>query len=107
MAELTKNGVCYNLPESPYYTVTEHFTFYFSNIYHKRKFDGGLIAKQEWLSDSLTRRFKLRMTADDLAALHFYRQVETRGFFVVDVYGREYRSIHAFEGDVVIEGEDA
>lgn len=107
MAELTRNGVCYNLQNSPYYTVTEHFTFYFSNVYHKRKFDGGLTAKREWLSDSLTRRFKLRMCADDLAALHYYRQVETRGFFVVDVYGREYRSIHAFEGDIVIEGEDA
>lgn len=84
LSNLTRSGVCYDLPNSPFDTGYGVYLLKFSSMSHKDKFDREVHKKELWLNDSLQRRFKCRLRFDLLAALHFYRQVETRGFCVYD-----------------------
>ncbi len=101
---LTPSGVAYNLDESPYYYRWRDYEFRFSSVYHKRRFIEQLNVKREWLNDSLSNRFKMDIKADILAVLQLYRQVETRGYLVIDAMGREYRTSESFI--IRIEQED-
>ena len=81
---LTKNGICYDLKNSPYFCYTDFFTFFFSSPAHLVKFRKGLEANREWLNDSMTRRFKFNMILDVLADFSLYRKIETRGFLIIN-----------------------
>lgn len=88
---LTRAGVCYDLTRTPYRADALGFTLYFSSLSHKRAFEARLDSKIDWLADSMTRRFRVRMDMAQLACIHHYRQVETRGFRVEDrATGRVY-----------------
>ena len=91
MAELTRAGVCYDLADTPYTAEWRGFTFYFSSYPHRRKFERELCKKLEWVNDSMSRRFHMGIDMSEVAAVHWYRMVETRGFRVVTPYGVEYR----------------
>ena len=86
MAELTRNGVCYDLRESPYRLEVFDFAFHFSSLAHKRRFHRDLQKTILWLNDSLSRRFHMGVDAKVVAVLNLYRQVETRGFYVHDTW---------------------
>ena len=90
MYELTRSGVCYDLNETPYYERHAGITFYFSSMTHLRRFSSELEKKVAWITDGLERRFHCKLDMRELAAVHWYRQVETRGFHIcydeVDVY---------------------
>ena len=90
---LSKYGVCYSLPESPYRAEVMGFVFHFSTPNHQRKFMESARVRCEWLSDSLTRRFHYAVGADILALFQLYEQVESRGFYVVSDDGTVYRSV--------------
>lgn len=90
---LTKNGVCYDIEESPYYHDCHGFRFYFSSLPHLAKFKRDCLVKEEWLTDSLSRRFKFMIDATVLAVFQLYTQVETRGFYIVAENGHEYRNL--------------
>lgn len=97
-AELTRSGVCYDVKNSPFYQEWDGFRFYFSSESHRRRFYEKVKVKQDWLCDSLTRRFHIRIDASQIAAFQFYIQTETRGFYVVAEDGREFFSpaqVHA------------
>lgn len=79
---LTKNGICYDLKESPYFCSVGFYMFFFSSPAHLNKFKEGLEANREWLNDSMKRRFKFEMQMDLLADFSLYRKIETRGFRV-------------------------
>lgn len=81
---LTKNGICYDLKESPYFCFVGFYKFFFSSPAHLVKFRKGLEANRDWLNDSMSRRFKFTMSLDLLADLSLYRKTETRGFLVRD-----------------------
>lgn len=89
---VTKNGICYDLSESPYWYEWRGFTYYFSSPSHLRKFASEVRSKELWLNDSFNRRFKFTFYVDSLADLNLYRQIETRGFRVVTNDGMEYTS---------------
>lgn len=91
MADLTPNGVCYALHESPYFVWWRGYTFFFSSDSHARKFRNEVAMKCAWLDDSFRRRFKYDIQVPLLATFQFYRQVETRGFFVVSDDGEVFR----------------
>ena len=59
---LTKNGICYDLKESPYFYFVGVYKFFFSCHAHLVKFSKGLEANRDWLNDSMTRRFKFNMS---------------------------------------------
>lgn len=84
LARITRSGVCYDLRNSPFDSDYGCYLLKFSSVSHKEKFDREVHKKELWLNDSLQRRFKCRLRFELLAALHFYRQVETRGFCVYD-----------------------
>lgn len=81
---LTKNGICYDLKNSPYFCYTDFFTFFFSSPAHLVKFRRELEANRDWLNDSMTRRFKFNMSLDVLADFSLYRKIETRGFLIIN-----------------------
>lgn len=81
---LTKNGICYDLKNSPYFCSVGFYKFFFSSPAHLVKFRKGLEANREWLNDSMKRRFKFEMQMDVLADFSLYRKIETRGFLIIN-----------------------
>lgn len=81
---LTKNGICYDLKDSPYFCSVGFYTFFFSSPVHLNKFRRELEANRGWLNDSMTRRFKFNMSLDVLADFSLYRKIETRGFLIIN-----------------------
>ena len=86
----TKNGVYYDLRESPYAWSWDTLTFYFSSAKHLNKFKALVDARVEWMCDSMSRRFHVAVDAGMFAALQLYMQVETRGFLVHDAEGNRW-----------------
>lgn len=82
MSCISPNGVCYDLSRSPYTAQYKDFTFAFSTPRNKRKFEDNVMARVEWLEDSLTRRFHFHVSLPMLAAFQLYDQIEKRGFYV-------------------------
>lgn len=94
---LSNHGVCYELERSPYTYTYMDWVFHFSSIYHKDKFVRGLTKKVLWLNDSMSNRFHVQVEFAELAAIQWYQQCETRGFYIKDAYsGRCYRWPHEF-----------
>lgn len=81
---LTKNGICYDLKNSPYFCFVGFYKFFFSSPAHLNRFKVGLETNRDWLNDSMTRRFKFEMQMDLLADFSLYRKIETRGFFIIN-----------------------
>lgn len=81
---LTKNGICYDLKNSPYFCSVGFYKFFFSSPAHLVKFRRELEANREWLNDSMTRRFKFDMDMELLADFSLYRKIETRGFLIIN-----------------------
>ena len=79
--------------ETPYTHDYAGYRFHFSSECHRRNFAAKTLIREEWLSDSLSRRFKFRVDAGMIAIFQLYRQIETRGFYVVSVTGREFASL--------------
>lgn len=89
---LTKNGVCYDLKESPFTYEWRGIVYFFSSNMHRNHFKRDVVKKEEWLEDSLTRRFKCTVRLPILADIQLYTQIETRGFYVQTNDGAEYES---------------
>lgn len=66
--------------------------FFFSTEHHRAKFIREIRAREEWLDDSLSRRFRVTVHLPILADVQLYSQVETRGFYIQTDGGAEYRS---------------
>lgn len=79
---ISKYGVCYDLHRSPYWVEVSGLKFHFSTLAHAQKFEREVTAKQEWLTDSMCRRFHFVVDCDRLAALQLYERIEGRGFLV-------------------------
>lgn len=86
----TRGGVYYDLRESPITYSWRGLTYFFSSENHRAKFIRDLRKKEMWLRDSLSRRFRVTVMLDEMAALQLYTQVETRGFLVVTDDQMEY-----------------
>ena len=84
---MTKNGICYDLDATQYIADYMGYEWHFSSELHRRNFLSKVQTKRDWLNDSLSRRFRMTVKADLLAALQLYRQVETRGFCVYSPEG--------------------
>lgn len=92
-SNLTRNGVCYDVENSPFWEEVGGFRFYFSSETHRKNFFAKAKVKELWLTDSLTRRFHFEVDASVLALFQLYWQIETRGFYIVSECGCEYRSL--------------
>lgn len=79
---ITRNGVCYVLPMSPYKCTLRGMTFFFSSENHLDKFLSEMDDHIVSINESLSARFKLNVNAEELAMVLFYKKVETRGFYI-------------------------
>ena len=80
---MTKNGVVYNLKDSPYITRMYGIAFYFSSKPHQVKFENGVKNHINTISDSLSNRFGFDVKVYELPAVHYYAKIETRGFLIM------------------------
>lgn len=90
MARLTNQGVCYDLTETPYVHEHNGIVWHFSSVPHRNKFRREVRKRELWLNDSLSKRFGCTMMLDLVADIQLYKQVETRGFYLVTNDGAEY-----------------
>lgn len=102
---LTANGVCYDLERTPFVEDWGNLVFHFSSETHARKFREKAKVKEEWLCDSLSRRFHISIDASALAVIQLYMQIEKRGFFIVSKRGRIYRCPQDLNFYVQVQGE--
>lgn len=79
---MTRNGIVYNLEESPYNYTLYGITYYFSSTNHKLKFMEEFKQNRIILELSLERRFGVEFNVKQLADLHLYSRIETRGFLI-------------------------
>lgn len=80
---ITKHGVCYDLYISSYRTTVNGITFVFSSRLHLDKFKKNLHENREKISDSLSKRFNVRVDVTILADIVLYKKIESRGFLLV------------------------
>lgn len=99
---LTRSGICYNLKDSPFRVEYKGFMFYFSSLAHRDNFAERVNGRVEWLNDSLSRRFHVRIDTGMLALFQLYMQVETRGFYVIDCMGDACDSIDDYDFSVTV-----
>lgn len=83
MVNLSSGGIAYRLEESPFIVDRFGIVYYFSSIKYKEKFLQNVRIKEEWLCDSLSRRFHFKIDASIIADMQLYLQIEKRGFHVV------------------------
>ncbi len=102
MPDITRNGVCYSIEDSPFYEEVDGYRFYFSSETHRRKFFEKARIRQNWLTDSLSRRFHFHVDASLVAIFQLYTQVESRGFYVVSERGEEFRCLEQLRLRVVM-----
>ena len=79
MVRMSAHGVVYDLPNSPFTCERNGILFRFSSERHLVKFMENVRKKEEWLNDSLSKRFHVNFDARILADFQLYYQVETRG----------------------------
>lgn len=90
MSDLTKHGVAYDLERTPFYVERNGAVFFFSSLSHKEKFCENMRIKEDWLCDSLSRRFHYKVDVRLLADLQLYDRIEKRGFRI-EYNGEVYR----------------
>lgn len=78
----SRNGVFYDLTESPLRATHCGITFAFSSELHRQRFERLAVQRIEWLTDSMSRRIGIRMDMTFPALIQLYRQTETRGFLI-------------------------
>ena len=83
MSQISRSGVSYNLPTSPYKSYRRGYTFHFSSLAHLIKFESQAQGKEEWLSDSMSNRFHFMVDCSILALFQMYLKLEGRGFYVI------------------------
>ena len=87
---ISPNGVVYDIEHSPYWVLRNGLKFKFSSARHVDKFMMEVRIREEWLTDSLSRRFKIKFDASLLADFQLYQQIEKRGFAVENEEGVIY-----------------
>ena len=84
---LTRNGIAYNLKESPYRLEVPYkgysLLYVFSAERYKKKFYDEFIENREKISESLSKRFGFQVHNDLLSDLRLYVAIEKRGFLVM------------------------
>ena len=98
-----KNNIFYSLNESDYKTEVTFFNgkvviFHFSSMSYKKKFDSRLKAYAKSIEKRIQALLGGRVEVNmdiSLAAFRLYTIIETRGFYVIDYYGKPVDKIMA------------
>lgn len=83
---LSRNGVAYNLELSPYEIIIEYdhekIKYKFSTQLNLERFKKKLNDNRDKINGSLSNRFNIKITNNQLCDIKLYSQVETRGFYI-------------------------
>lgn len=82
MVEMTRNGVVYDVANSPFSYRACGMEFRFSSMTHCDKFMEKYKGHIDWLNDSMHRRFKFKVDFTLVALVQLYARIETRGFYI-------------------------
>lgn len=85
----TRNGIYYDLTNSPYRVIVNGFTFVFSSQMHLDKFIKKIKENRDIMNYSLSKRFKIKVKLITVPDLVLYRKIEGRGFLVLNPEGVE------------------
>ena len=87
MVKLTRNGVCYDLRNTPYKHTVDYgdykIVFSFSSELNRKRFAEKLIDNRIIINTSLSNRFKMKVKLNKMADIDLYNKVEKRGFYIV------------------------
>lgn len=86
---ITKNGVYYDLTISTYRHKEGDLVYVFSSKMHLDKFKKKLKENRDIINYSLTKRFNVPINVSKLADIVLYRKIETRGFLIYTITGKE------------------
>ena len=83
---LTRNGISYNLEQSPYkvvktYSNTE-IVYKFSSQLYVNKFTTRIDNNRKKVNDFISKKYKIDFSNDILSDLNLYSETEKRGFFI-------------------------
>ena len=103
MANLTKDGICYNLKETPYIHAInygdEQINYHFSSMIYKLKFISKQKDNREKINLSLTNRFGFEIKNNLLCDLKLYSQIEKRGFLIFNAEGEMFECLKSITLD--------
>lgn len=86
---LTRNGICYDLKESPYYINLRDYTMYFSSKFNRDRFLRDEKKERDRLNESMSKRFGFDVNMDNIAFIRLYTKIEKRGFYIKTKNGSE------------------
>ena len=78
----TRNGIYYNLYESPYQFRSDSLCFYFSSQFNLNRFNQQLPKRKSSIKTYLSKLFGFEIEATHLAEVHLYAKIEKRGFLM-------------------------
>lgn len=106
MAQLTRSNVAYDLTISPHRLSIDYgensLEYVFSSELYKRKFSEKLNDHRENISNSLTKRFGVKVQSHILSDLKLYTTIEKRGFLLFKD-GTEVKCLNR----IILDGERA
>ena len=104
MVKLTRNGICYDLSNTPYKQTVDYgdskTIFSFSSELNRERFNNRIGENRKAINNSLSNRFNMIVELNKLADIDLYTKVEKRGFYIV-ANGR----IVEWQEEVVINNE--
>jgi hypothetical protein len=86
---VSRNGIYYNLEISPFISTVDGLTFVFSSKIHKDKFDFKCDLNRAKLARSLSIRFNIDISINNLSDILLYKKIETRGFLLINEKGEQ------------------
>lgn len=83
---LTRNGISYNLEQSPYNVVKTYnntvITYKFSSQLYVDKFTARIDDNRKKINNYISKKYKIDFSNDILSDLNLYSETEKRGFFI-------------------------
>lgn len=84
---LTRHGIAYNFDISPYELKVRYDDFNliyrFSSLNNLKKFTSKQDSNRDYVSNSLSKRFKINLSLDFVSDIKLYSIIETRGFLIL------------------------
>lgn len=82
---LTKRGIELNINESKYIFVVDNLMLYFSSNFNKERFISNYNSYIDEETIKLENRYKINIDIKNLLVISFYKKIEKRGFYIVDI----------------------
>lgn len=86
---LTKRGIELNIKESKYIFVVDGLMLYFSSNFNKERFISNYNTYLDEESIKLENKYKVNIDLKRLLIVSFYKKIEKRGFYIVDINSRQ------------------